>query len=89
MDAKAAAIKRLRKEGYTRVFSWKDRPNKVYRTHFHLKESKIIVVDGSIRINIEGKAGRYSKGDKIWFAKRARHSAVVGRKGGTFVEGWR
>ncbi|MDE1851531.1 MAG: cupin domain-containing protein [Candidatus Micrarchaeota archaeon] len=84
---KETALKKLKNDGYTKFLSWKDRPGKVYKSHFHFRASKIYVLNGSMKVKVGNNSRNYTEGQSVFVPKKAKHSAVVGRGGGTFLEG--
>ena len=84
---KEEITKQLKKERYNSVYSWKDKPNKIYKNHFHNTETKLIIMKGEIQITTGGVTKNCESGESIIIIKKGKHSAVVGSEGCEYMVG--
>ena len=82
-------IKKLRKLGYEKVFLVKDKPNDVYKPHFHFTDNVLVILRGRIKITKEGRTKSYKTGETVSIPKMTKHSALVGSEGCDYVFGER
>jgi quercetin dioxygenase-like cupin family protein len=72
-------------------YSWSNGPGDRYAAHSHSFEKVLYCVDGSITfvLESEGKRLRLEPGDRMVLPAGTIHSAVVGARGCTCIEGHR
>ncbi len=82
-------LRELRKAGYSNVTLIENKPNSRTKPHFHLRELKIVILRGSLKMNVDGTIENYKYGDIIKIRKRATHSGIAGKKGVDVAEGFK
>jgi quercetin dioxygenase-like cupin family protein len=72
-------------------YSWSNGPGDRYAAHTHNYEKVLYCVDGSITFNLEneGRKIELKPGDRMVLQPGTVHSAVVGSRGCTCIEGHR
>ena len=72
-------------------YTWSNGPGDRYAAHTHNYEKVLYCVDGSITFNLEaeGRNLELKPGDRMVLAAGTVHSAVVGSRGCTCIEGHR
>jgi quercetin dioxygenase-like cupin family protein len=72
-------------------YTWSNGPGDRYAAHTHNYEKVLYCVDGSITFNLEneGRQLELKPGDRMVLAAETVHSAVVGSRGCTCIEGHR
>jgi uncharacterized protein YjlB len=91
MTASEDLMTRLRREA-TGCYSWSNGPGDHYAPHSHTYEKVLYCVDGSITFLLEahdGKRIELTSGDRMVLPAGTIHSAVVGPRGCTCIEGKR
>jgi quercetin dioxygenase-like cupin family protein len=80
----------LRREAGS-CYSWSNGPRDTYAAHSHPYEKVLYCVEGSISFTLgsEGKRVDLSSGDRMVLPPGTVHSAVVGPRGCTCIEGKR
>jgi len=83
-------MERLRGEA-TGCYSWSNGPHDRYAPHSHVYEKVLYCVEGSIAfvLESEGKELLLNAGDRMVLPAGTVHSAVVGPRGCTCIEGQR
>ena len=83
-------MEKLRTEA-TGCYSWSNGPGDQYSAHSHPYEKVLYCTDGSITFVLEdaGRRLKLSAGDGIVLPAGTIHSAVVGPRGCTCIEGRR
>lgn len=77
-------IKKLIQEmGYHPVLI-SNTPQYEYKQHSHPQQKLLVILNGNITIEIEGKSYNCKKGDEIIINPYDEHSAIVGNKGCEF-----
>lgn len=77
----------LKKEGYKEVYIWKDAPNFAYDKHCHEYETKLVIVEGGIELDVDEKKINLSPGKDFIIPAWKYHSAVVGSEGCRYAVG--
>jgi quercetin dioxygenase-like cupin family protein len=77
--------KKLRKEGFSNIFVWQDRPNAFYPDHTHSGVTAHIVLEGEITVTCQGVTRTYKAGDRFDVPKETVHSAKIGPEGCRYV----
>lgn len=72
-------------------YSWSNGPGDRYAAHTHSYEKVLYCVDGSITFALEGEGRKLdlAEGDRMVLPAGTVHSAVVGPRGCTCIEGHR
>ena len=73
--------KQLLKEGFKDVYSWEDKPHEFYSRHNHPYDTKLIILEGSIKLTLENKVLELKSGDNIYIKANEINEAKVGKKG--------
>ena len=83
-------MERLRAEA-TGCYSWSNGPGDRYAPHSHGYEKVLYCVEGSIRFQLEseGRTLELEAGDRMVLPPGTVHSAVVGSRGCSCIEGRR
>ena len=90
MAGRAALMDKLRGEA-SGCYSWSNGPGDRYGAHSHAYEKVLYCVDGSIDFVLEsdGRKLALKPGDRMVLPPGTVHSAVVGPRGCTCIEGRR
>jgi quercetin dioxygenase-like cupin family protein len=86
MDEKELENK-LRKEGFTRVYVWEDRPHAFYPDHTHGTITAHIILDGEMTVTSEGTTKTYKTGERFDVSAGTVHSAKIGSNGCRYIIG--
>lgn len=81
-------IKKLKDEGYDKVWTYDAEVNEIDEEHSHDFDSKLHVLSGEIRITLANDAiadFRLREGQEIEIPRNAIHSARVGNQGCRYV----
>jgi quercetin dioxygenase-like cupin family protein len=78
---------RLRNEGFSHTYVWRDDPATFYPDHTHDKLTAHIVLDGQMTLTIKGKARTYCPGDRCDVPAGVVHSALMGPRGCQYLVG--
>ncbi len=84
---KEKLIERLRTDGFQHIYEWKDGPGTIYPEHAHKGKVSFYIIQGDIDVVIEGKKTSVKSGERMDVPVRAKHSAIVGPEGCTFIVG--
>ena len=87
MELSERHIMQLEKEGFDTVYEVFDEPNVCYATHAHPEAHKIIVTEGSMDIQMDGKVHSVKTGDAITIPKNQIHEVRIGPEGCKYVIG--
>ena len=81
-------LEQLSREGYS-CHTWSNGPGFWYPEHDHPYDKAIIVLEGSITFYLPAKKKEFllNAGDRLDIPLRTSHSATVGPKGVTCLEG--
>jgi quercetin dioxygenase-like cupin family protein len=86
MDEKELENK-LRKEGFTRVYVWEDRPHAFYPDHTHHMITAHIILDGEMTVTSEGTTKTYKADERFDVPAGTVHSAKIGSNGCRYIIG--
>ena len=70
----------MKKEGFSPKLIT-DSPNFIYKTHEHPETKLIVCLQGSMKVNVQGKEYNFEPGDKLKIPGNTPHSGIVGGKG--------
>lgn len=73
-------VQTISKEGFNPILIT-DKPGFVYETHQHAESKLIVCLEGSMKVNVNGKNYDFEPGDKLLISGNTPHSAVVGSNG--------
>ncbi len=79
--------RKLREEGFTHVFVWRDDANVFYPDHTHSGTTAHIILEGEMTLTTEGKTRTYRVGDRCDVAANGVHSAKMGPTGCKYIVG--
>jgi quercetin dioxygenase-like cupin family protein len=79
--------KKLREEGFGRIFTWEDGPNAHYPDHTHASLTAHIVLDGEMTLTSQGETRTYKPGDRCDVPANTIHSAQMGPRGCKYMVG--
>ena len=71
------------------AYAWSNGPGDRYAAHTHAYEKVLYCVEGSITFELEDESLELSEGDRMVLPAGTVHSAVVGPRGCTCIEGRR
>lgn len=77
----------LKKEGFRRIYEWKDEPGTEYPPHEHKDKVTFYVIDGRLTFYIDNKVIELKKGDRFDVSVRKEHTAKVGSEGCSYIVG--
>jgi quercetin dioxygenase-like cupin family protein len=78
---------KLRKEGFTRIYVWQDRPHAFYPDHTHSMTTAHVILDGKITVTSEGTTETYKAGERFDVPAGTVHSARIGSNGCRYIIG--
>jgi hypothetical protein len=81
-----ALKQKLRKEGFTHVYEWKDEPNAEYPEHEHKGKVSLFLVSGSVVFSGDINK-KLNAGERFDVPVGIKHSAVVGPNGCEWIVG--
>ena len=87
MELSERFIAELEREGFTTVYEWQDKPDKIYEEHSHDAKVSFYVTDGSITFDFSGVKKVLKAGERLDIPPNTRHSAVVGKEGVIYIIG--
>ena len=87
MESKEQIIARLKAAGYAMVFEYDDAAGEFFALHTHPGEEHLVVVRGSIKVNMDGKSYHCNVGDELTFPQMMPHEATVGPEGCFYLVG--
>jgi quercetin dioxygenase-like cupin family protein len=79
--------KKLRKEGFTRIYVWEDLPHAFYPDHTHGMTTAHIILDGEMTVTSEGTTETYKAGERFDVPAGTVHSARIGSNGCRYIIG--
>jgi quercetin dioxygenase-like cupin family protein len=85
----AALVTRLRDEGFSHTYVWRDAPGEFYPDHAHSTETAHIILDGEMTITMAGKTQTYKTGERCDVPAATVHSAKMGPRGCQYLVGER
>lgn len=78
---------RLRTEGFTTTYVWRDDPEAFYPDHTHSTVTAHIILDGEMTLTMDGKAQTYRAGERCDVPTGVVHSALMGPSGCRYLVG--
>ncbi len=75
----------LRNEGFEEVYMCDDVPGKIYDAHQHPYRSVHLVLQGSMRITMNGNSHQVSLGERSDVPQNTMHSVVIGDEGCMYI----
>lgn len=78
---------RLRRDGFTRTYIWRDDAEVFYPNHTHDKLTAHIVLSGQMTLTMNGKSETYRAGDRCDVPAGVLHSALIGPCGCRYLIG--
>jgi len=78
---------KLREEGFSNVFVWRDRPDAYYPDHTHAEETAHIILEGEMAITSQGKTQTFKPGERFDVPANTAHSAKIGPAGCKYLIG--
>lgn len=78
---------KLRDEGFTATYIWRDAPEAFYPDHTHARLTAHIVLHGQMTLTVNGKAHTFHAGDRCDVPVGAVHSARMGPQGCQYLIG--
>ena len=82
-------IQKLKIEGYTKVYIHDAKPNENYLSHSHAWDTKLMILEGELEVNMDDKHSVLRKGDQIEIIRNKMHSGKAGPKGCRYIVGER
>ncbi len=79
----------LKRDGYTQVAVHKDPPDFEYPRHDHPIDTAYIVLNGDMKIWVEGREYDMKLNDRLDVCKKAEHWSRIGKEGCEFLVGVR
>lgn len=79
--------RKLREEGFTHTFVWRDGPNVSYPEHTHGATTAHIILEGEMTLTFEGKTETFKVGERCDVPAQAVHSARMGPRGCKYIVG--
>lgn len=78
---------RLRGEGFTHTYIWRDAAETFYPDHTHDKLTAHVILEGQMTLTMNGKAETYRAGDRCDVPAGVVHSALMGPQGCEYLIG--
>ena len=79
--------RRLREEGFSHVFVWRDEANVFYPDHTHAATTAHVILEGEMSLTTRGKRQTFRAGDRCDVPAHAVHAARMGPKGCKYLVG--
>ncbi len=86
-EHKEQILERMKSAGYTILNEYDDKPGDHFPEHNHPGEQLIVILRGSIEVNMAGKQYVLREGDELVFPAGAMHDATVGPEGCLYLDG--
>lgn len=86
MDEKQA-IELLKKEGFAEVYVHEDAPGASYPEHTHAGLTTLVILEGEMKLTMDGETRTYGEGDRADVPAGKRHSAIIGPQGCKYAIG--
>jgi quercetin dioxygenase-like cupin family protein len=77
----------LRREGFTRIFVWRDSPGAYYPNHTHGTLSAHVILEGEMTLTMNGESRTYRAGERRDVPAGTVHSAKMGPQGCRYIVG--
>ncbi len=87
MESKDQIIERLKVAGYITVHEYDDAAGEYFADHTHPGEEHLIVIRGSLEVNMDGKHYVCNTGDELNFPQMMVHDARIGQEGCFYIVG--
>ncbi len=78
---------KLRQEGFSNFFVWRDDPNAYYPDHTHLTATAHAILEGEMTLTSNGKTQTFKAGDRCDVPAHTIHSARIGPHGCQYLIG--
>lgn len=82
-----ALREKLHSEGFTHTFVWQDLPDAFYPDHAHHTLTAHIVLQGEMRLTMNGNSNVFREGDRCDVPAGVVHSAKMGPQGCRYLIG--
>ncbi len=79
--------KELENQGFKKVYIGEDKPNEFYKKHNHPYGTKLIILNGSMRIILENKILKLKSKDNIYIKAYETHEVLIGKNGCKYLVG--
>jgi quercetin dioxygenase-like cupin family protein len=80
-------IKQLEAEGFSPVYVWDAEPQESDPDHNHPFDTKLIILEGEITIEMNGKTEMLRKGASMFIPREEQHSGLAGKDGCRYIVG--
>ena len=87
MDLTANIKARLQGEGFSSIEEYDDTAGEAFSEHDHPGDQRMIVVRGSMIVEIGGAQNALKVGDELDIPARTKHSAIIGPEGCIYIVG--
>ena len=87
MENNEAIKQRMIKEGFSIINVYDDVANEVFPDHQHPGDQLLVVIRGSISIEMDGKISVLKAGDEMFFPANIIHSAKIDPEGCLYIDG--
>ena len=81
------AREKLLKDGFKKVYTWEDKPNEFYKKHNHPYDTKLIILEGSMKITLNDNILELKSGDEIHIKTNEMHEVTIGKNGCKYLVG--
>lgn len=78
---------RLREEGYTRTYIWRDPPLASYPDHTHAVQTAHVILEGEMTLSMDGQTHTFRSGERCDVPAGTLHSARIGSAGCRYLIG--
>ncbi len=89
MKTEKELTNQLKSEGYHKVYSWEDGPNEEDPTHTHDFDTKLIILNGELEIEMKGQKILLKQGESIEIPREEVHAAITSPNGCKYLVGER
>ena len=79
--------KKLREEGFSHIYVWRDGPSAFYPDHTHPQATAHVILDGEMTVTSQGKTQAFRAGERFDVPANTIHSAKMGPKGCRYLIG--
>jgi quercetin dioxygenase-like cupin family protein len=83
----AEIIEQLKHEGYSPVYVWDAQSGEEDHDHAHSFDTRLVILDGKIRIGMDGEYRILKTAEAIDIPRKKIHSGLVGSEGCRYIVG--
>jgi quercetin dioxygenase-like cupin family protein len=74
-------------QGYTTIYDYDDVPGEYFADHSHSGDEYMFIIDGGMKVLMDGKEHLLKKGDELFFPAEMIHNALMDGTGCKYIVG--